>query len=96
MPVCHSTNEPQWQINSSWLSDESECIWYGVTFNGCGIVLNLDLRPHDLSGVPSEIGEPRNLESLVLSDNRMNILIPQEREIGSFKDVEHFKQRIRR
>ena len=67
-----------------------------MTCNGCGIVVNLDLRSNGFSGVPSEIGEPRNLESLVLSDNRMNILIPQEREIGSFKDVEYFKQRIRR
>jgi len=81
MLVYYRMNGPQWQINSLWLSDESECLWYGVTCNGYNIVVNLDLRSNDLSGsIPSEIGELRGLESLTLSDNRINGLIPQEIE----------------
>ena len=77
----YSTNGPRWLINSLWLSDESECLWYGVTCNEYNIVVSLDLRSNKLSGpIPSEIGELKGLESLTLSDNRINGLIPQEIE----------------
>jgi hypothetical protein len=63
-----------WSKRDNWKSAPgTENTWYGVTCDaGDTTVLELELRDNNLSGeLPAELGDLKNLKSLVLSSNRL-------------------------
>ncbi|MDE2961715.1 MAG: metallophosphoesterase [Chloroflexota bacterium] len=73
----HATGGSNWTNSANWLSDAHINSWYGVTTDGNGRVVRLDLRDNRLSGVfPSGVGNLVNLRELLLSDNRLRGSVP--------------------
>eukprot|EP00039_Didymoeca_costata_P028979 m.22765 g.22765 ORF g.22765 m.22765 type:complete len:351 (-) comp7435_c0_seq1:53-1105(-) len=56
--LASATNYESWTKNTKWgKSDESVCLWHGVTCNKDGRVANLSLKENNLKGyIPKEIG----------------------------------------
>ena len=72
-----ATGGSNWANNRNWLSDMPIGEWYGVTTDGDGRVIGLDLEKNRLSGsIPVELGTLSNLESLSLYNNRLSGVIP--------------------
>ena len=86
----NATEGPHWVDNTNWLTDAPLGEWYGVTTDGAGRVVRIDLSGrwdteargyvrHGLRGpVPPELGDLSNLTSLNLSYNELTGLIPPE------------------
>ena len=67
----NATNGPSWDNNEGWLSDEPVGQWYGVTTDGSGRVIFLDLHKNRLSGeMPPELANLANLIELNLRENQ--------------------------
>ena len=65
-----STNGDNWVNNNNWLSTQPISLWYGVTVNENGRVINIELISNNLSArLPPELGNLGYLNSLVLSQN---------------------------
>ena len=75
----NATNGPNWDQNENWLRDQPVGRWYGVTTDGNGRVIFLDLPKNRLSGeMPPELGNLANLAILNLRENRLSGEIPPE------------------
>ncbi|MYB05906.1 MAG: hypothetical protein F4Y24_06090, partial [Gemmatimonadetes bacterium] len=86
----HATDGPNWVNNENWLTDVPLRDWYGVSTDGSGRVVRLDLSgrwdreaqvytPHGLSGpIPPELGNLANLTQLNLEHNQLAGPIPAE------------------
>ena len=69
-----------WSENGNWLSDAPLGEWHGVTTDGSGRVIELNLRRNRLSGeIPPWLGGLSNLEYLDLRRNQLSGEIPPER-----------------
>ena len=65
----NATDGPNWANNSGWLSNAPLGEWHGVTTNGSGRVVRLDLRENSLSGqIPGELGALGSLRDLYLAN----------------------------
>ena len=65
----NATDGPNWANNSGWLSSAPLGEWHGVTTNGSGRVVRLDLRENSLSGqIPGELGALGSLRDLYLAN----------------------------
>ncbi|MXX56386.1 MAG: hypothetical protein F4X15_08200 [Gemmatimonadetes bacterium] len=75
-----------WDINTNWLSDEPLGVWYGVTTDNDGRVIELRLPDNSLYGrIPSNMDLPK-LKRLDLSGNRIYSVLPPG--IGDLRDLE--------
>ena len=75
----HATNGDGWYDNTNWLSDAPLENWYGVTTNGDGRVIGLDLYNKNLTGqIPVALSRLDKLEQLNLGENRLMEEIPSE------------------
>ena len=87
-----ATGGPNWENNTNWLSDEPIGRWHGVTTDGNGRVVRLELFDNQLSGeLPSELGRLSNLEGLHLNDNQLSGELPSE--LGRLSNLEPAPQR---
>ncbi len=75
----NATNGPNWTNNTNWLSDTPLDQWHGVSTDGDGRVVTLDLYANQLSGaIPPELGNLANLAGLSLAGNQLSGAIPSE------------------
>jgi len=73
------TNGTHWDAGNLWLSDQSECLWFGVQCNGNMKVNNLGLDMNNLMGsFPSEVYHLDGVQTLALSRNHLTGLIPTQ------------------
>ena len=83
----NATSGAHWTVSTNWLSDEPLGTWHGVTTNSDGRVTGLDLSDNRLRGqIPAEIGQLRNLVTLVFYTNHLTGQIPPE--IGQLQNLE--------
>ena len=81
-----TTDGLNWTNNMNWLSSQPIGTWYGVTSDGTGRVIHLELYENRLSGqIPPELGSLDNLLLLNLSWNRLSGQIPPE--LGSLDNL---------
>lgn len=74
-----TTGGPSWAQDANWLSDRPLDEWYGVTVNGEGRVIGLNLFGNNLAGsVPPELAQLSMLQILNISYNRLTGGIPPE------------------
>ena len=71
---------PEWAKSENWLTDRPLGDWHGVTTDGVGRVIGLDLTNNRISGwIPHEIGGLKALETLRLGhSSRLVGTIPAE------------------
>ena len=75
--VYHATGGENWAQASNWLTDEPLGSWRGVTTDGNGSVIELDLNRNLLSGyIPAGLGSFPNLRILRMSGNNLEGTIP--------------------
>ena len=75
----NATDGANWLNNSNWLSSAPTGQWHGVTTDGDGRVIQLDLSENQLSGeIPPELASLANLEWLYLYQNQLSGAIPSE------------------
>lgn len=94
----YATNGNEWVVNTSWLSDEPECAWFGKTDskNRCnqrGELMNLELDLNNLNGLlPPELGLlSSSLETITLSGGpNSNLLGTLPTEIGYLTQLKVF------
>jgi hypothetical protein len=71
-------NVPVWSNEAGWLSNATECTWFGVDL--CAdddTILSFTMVANQMSGVlPSETGFLNKLETLILSENFINNVGP--------------------
>ena len=74
-----STDGMLWQNKCKWLSNDSECNWFGVSCEVPGIVNRLNISSNNMRGnVPPELGELKGLEYLIMDSNLLTGEIPVE------------------
>ena len=84
----HAANGSNWTQDAGWLSNAPLSEWYGVTTDGDGRVIGLDLGDNNLSGaIPSALGGLGSLTHLDLSTNDLSGAIPPE--LGDLDGLTH-------
>ena len=74
-----ATNGRDWTNNNGWLTEAPLAGWHGVTTDGNGRVVGVELRSNNLSGrIPPKLGNLANLELLDLWNNNLSGTIPAE------------------
>ena len=71
-----ATNGANWKRSDNWLSDAPLATWHGVTTDGSGRVVELNLTYNRLSGSLPDLGALTNLMSLNLSVNQLSGSLP--------------------
>lgn len=71
-------NELHWRNQEGWMQkDVDECLWFGVTCDDNGTIIELELPRNSLRGnLPNEIGLFHGLRSLILSNNAIKGTLP--------------------
>jgi Leucine-rich repeat (LRR) protein len=68
-----STNGPEWNTKTNWLSHGDICQWYGISCDGDGSVVKLVLEDNGLKGTPSQsIFKLSQLNELDLQKNEID------------------------
>ena len=79
MALFNATNGPGWSVKTNWGDTCDICMWYGVSCNGTGRVIALDLPVNVLSGdLPAQIGDLSFLEKIDFAYNQLSGNIPDE------------------
>jgi hypothetical protein len=70
-----ATNGIGWTNAKGWLSEESECEWYGVDCDSPEVVTSLDLGNNQLDGnIPRELGSLSSLGEFHMASDRVGCL----------------------
>ena len=81
-----ATGGPNWTNSRYWMTDAPLRRWHGVSVDGQGRVIRLELAENNLTGtIPPEIGSLANLQTLILADNSLSGSIPPE--LGSLANL---------
>ena len=96
-----ATNGATWTHGTNWLTDEPLGAWYGVTTDGAGRVIWLDLGGNELTGpIPDALGSLASLRRLDLGGNELTgpIFAPDGlvHGAGSGRRRELIRARLRR
>ena len=84
----NATDGANWRNNTNWLSARPLGEWYGVTTDGTGRVVKLDLGFGELTrALPPEIGNLSRLRNLDLYDN-FDLTGPLPPEVGNLGRLE--------
>ena len=84
----NATDGANWRNNTNWLSVRPLGEWYGVTTDGTGRVVELDLGFGELTrALPPEIGNLSRLRNLDLYDN-FDLTGPLPPEVGNLRRLE--------
>ena|GEM_PF-2996652 len=84
----YATRGDNWRYHTNWLTGVPLGEWHGVTTDGDGRVVELNLNANKLSGhVPPELGNLPDLTYLTLSGNDLLGDIPAE--LGNLSDLRH-------
>ena len=84
----NATDGANWRNNTNWLSARPLGEWYGVTTDGTGRVVELDLGFGELTrALPPEIGNLSHLRNLDLYDN-FDLTGPLPSEVGNLGRLE--------
>jgi len=76
-----------WDDNTNWKTDEPLDAWHGVSTDGSGNVVQLNLPSNGLTGaISSELGMLRTLERLYLIGNELTGSIPPE--LGNLQSLQ--------
>ncbi|MDE2925394.1 MAG: hypothetical protein OXT71_03245 [Acidobacteriota bacterium] len=74
-----ATDGPNWVDADNWVTEAPLGDWFGVTVDGQGRVIQLDLDENNLVGrIPPELGDLAQLQILDLYDNQLTGMIPVE------------------
>ena len=77
MALYDATNGNNWTDSTNWGTDEAFYDWHGVTTDGAGRVIHLNLDSNNLTGpIPPELGDLSSLRSLGLDSNNLTGPIP--------------------
>ncbi len=83
----HATDGPNWRNRTNWLSDAPLNEWHGITTDGSGRVVTVDLFLNGLAGsMPTELGNLTALRTLTLSGSSLSGPIPSE--LGRLANLE--------
>ncbi len=83
----HATDGPNWRNRTNWLSDAPLNEWHGITTDGSGRVVTVDLFLNGLAGsMPPELGNLTALRTLTLSGSSLSGPIPSE--LGRLANLE--------
>ncbi|MXZ19658.1 MAG: hypothetical protein F4Y84_03435 [Caldilineaceae bacterium SB0665_bin_25] len=75
--VYHAAGGENWAQDGNWLTDEPLGSWRGVTTDGNGSVIELELNRNLLSGyIPAGLGSLPNLRVLRMSGNNLEGTVP--------------------
>lgn len=86
--IYHATGGDNWRFDFNWLSYAWIGTWSGVTVDGDGRVVSLDLAIRGMTGrIPSELSSLDKLEYLALWSNELIGEIPAS--LGELKNLKH-------
>ena len=72
-------NGTKWDLNNMWLSDDSECTWFGMQCNNRYQVNNLAADNNNVMGsLPTELVHLESLQTLSMTRNHLSGTIPIE------------------
>ena len=92
LALFRSTGGAGWVNKTNWLTDAPLRDWYGVTTDGAGRVIGLELESNNLVGsIPPEIEHLSELRRLVANTNTLTGKIPPE--IGNLTRLERLMLR---
>lgn len=87
-----STGGPTWVSKTNWLTDAPLGDWYGVTVDGAGRVVRLELDANNLTGpIPPAVAHLDHLQHLSLNANSLSGRIPAE--IGNLSRLNYLTLR---
>ena len=72
-------NGTKWDLNNMWLSDDSECTWFGMQCNARYQINNLAADNNNIQGsIPTELVHLESLQTLSMTRNHLSGTIPTE------------------
>lgn len=87
--VYQATGGPDWTNSTNWLTHRQLADWHGVTVDGRGRVVALDLFANRLSGtLPAELGKLSELRRMVIARNYGGLAGPIPPQLGNLANLE--------
>ena len=90
LEIYKASGGASWTRNGNWNSDAPIALWYGVSADSDGRVVELLLEDNNLSGtIHQDIGKLKRLEVLYMNDNSLTGTIPAEKleTLSSLKEL---------
>jgi hypothetical protein len=77
--IYYALGGANWPIGSSWITENSECKYPGISCNGLGVVTTIAMVENGLEGtLPPELSLLDELEFIDFSDNKISGAIPPQ------------------
>ena len=82
------TDGPRWRLTDNWLTDVPVGEWHGITVDGEGRVVAINLPNNGLAGrIPASISRLTELRELSLSNNDLGTIPPQLGDLPNLRDL---------